>query len=344
LRGKLWHTTLYRMKRILVTGGAGYIGSVLTRKLLKLGYEVIILDAFVYTDIGIRGLRPHSSLHIINADICDVASLKQSLLDIDCVVHLAAIANDPSAELDVALTRRVNLDIYPVLLNAAIKAGVQRLINMSSIGVYGINLNHNVTEEAPLNPLTEYSRCKAKTETIVEQYNSDKFTTVNLRAGTVCGWSPRMRFDLSTNTLTAYAIVNKKLAVWGGEQWRPQIHIDDLTDFLVELLAIPSEKIGGKVFNAAGYNATVMEIAETIKGVLNGELELTRTPARSDERTYHVSSEKLARELNLTSKRNIRDAVVEILAAYQNGLWKNPDDFLYHNVKRIVSMENTVSC
>jgi nucleoside-diphosphate-sugar epimerase len=149
-----------------------------------------------------------------------------------------------------------------------------------------------------------------------------------------------MRFDLSTNTLAAYAIINKKLTVWGGEQKRPQIHIDDITDLIRNLIAVSSEKIGGKIFNAAGNNTTVREIAETIREVMNGDLELISAPPRSDERSYHVSSDKIARELGFTMTKTVRDAVVDIIKAYQNGLWKDPDDSLYHNVKRMRTAES----
>ena len=328
------------MKRILITGGAGYIGSVLTSKLLKLGFEVVVLDAFFYTDIGISALADHPSLRLAPGDIRDLAALQTSLAGVDCVIHLAALANDPSAELDTTITRQINLDSYPVLLEESIRAGVQRFINLSSIAVYGINYDNNVTEDDPLNPLTEYARCKAKSETLVKQYNTDRFTTVSLRCGTVCGWSPRMRFDLCANTLAAYAISQKKLMVWGGAQKRPQIHIDDVTDFLVQLISVPAAKIGGRIFNAAGYNTTVQEIAETIKDVLNGNLELTNGPARNDERTYHVSSERIAGELGFTLKKTIRDAVVDIMKAYQEGRWTNPDDPLYHNIQQMKAMES----
>jgi nucleoside-diphosphate-sugar epimerase len=328
------------MKSILITGGAGYIGSVLAKKLLHHGYEVVILDAFFYTDIGIIEISQHPQLRVVNGDIRDLRSLKQGLAGVDCVIHLAAIANDPSAELDVKLTRQINLETYPVLLAEAIKMGVLRFINLSSIGVYGINWSNNVTERDPLNPLTEYAVCKAKSEAIVQQHNSERLTTVSLRCGTVCGWSPRMRFDLSTNTLTAHAIVNKKLTVWGGEQKRPQIHIDDITDFIRKLLTISPDKIGGKIFNAAGNNATVREIAETINEVMNGDLELINAPPRSDERSYHVSSDKIAKELGFTITKTVRDAVVDIIKAYRSGLWKDPNDSLYHNVKRMRSTES----
>ena len=332
------------MKRVLVTGGAGYIGSVLTRRLLDSGYEVVVLDALIFTDAGVRSLRGHSRLKLVNDDIRNHTSLKASLSGVDGVVHLAAIANDPSAELDPTLTREVNLEIYPALLSAAADAGVSRFINLSSTAVYGINCDRNLTEDDPINPLTEYSVCKAKSESIVKDYNRDSFTTINLRCGTVCGWSPRMRFDLCANTLTAYALVNRKLTVWGGAQQRPQIHIADLADFVVESLTISADKIGGKTFNAAGHNSSVMKIAETIREVMNGDLELNSAPPRVDERSYHVSSEKMARELGFEPQRGIKDAVVEIVEAYQSGQWKDPHDSLYHNVKRMQALEKSVGC
>jgi len=328
------------MKRILITGGAGYIGSLLTGKLLKLGFEVVVLDAFFYTDRGISTLSNQGRLRVIQGDIRDRVALQTSLANVDCVIHLAALANDPSAELNPTLTRQINLDSYPVLLDESLRAGVRRFMNLSSIAVYGINYDNNVTEDDPLNPLTEYARCKAMSEAAVKQFSSDTFTTVSLRCGTVCGWSPRMRFDLCANTLAAYAISRKKLTVWGGGQKRPQIHLDDVTDFIVELMAVPAAKIGGRIFNAAGYNTTVQEIAETIKDVLGGDLELTHGPARNDERTYHVSSERLAKELGFSMKKTIRDAVVEIMNAYRNGWWSNPDDSIYHNVQKMKAMES----
>jgi nucleoside-diphosphate-sugar epimerase len=332
------------MKRILITGGAGYIGSILTSKLLKLGLEVIVLDTFFYTDIGLSTLRDHSLLRVVKGDIRDLSALKTSLRGVNCIIHLAALANDPSAELDPKLTRQINLDSYPALLDEAVAAGVERFINLSSIAVYGINYNDDVTEDDPVNPLTEYARCKALSEAIVKEYNTRKLTTVSLRCGTVCGWSPRMRFDLCTNMLSAYAISNKKLAVWGGDQKRPHIHLADVTDFIIKLVSVSGEKIAGRLFNAAGYNTTVQEIAEIIKDVMNGELELTTAPARNDERSYHVNSDRIVDELGFKMTKTIRDAVVEIVSAYENGLWIEPAAPLYHNVKRMSSMRVTAAC
>jgi len=332
------------MKRILITGGAGYIGSILTNKLLKLGFEVVVLDTFFYTDIGLSNLVNHPLLRVVKGDIRDPGALKTGLTGVNCIIHLAALANDPSAELDLTLTRQINLDSYPALLDEAVSAGVERFINLSSIAVYGINYKEGVTEDDSVNPLTEYARCKALSEAIVKQYNSKTLTTVSLRCGTVCGWSPRMRLDLSTNMLAAHAICNKKLTVWGGDQKRPQIHLDDVTDFIIKLLSVSAEKIGGRLFNAAGYNTTVREIAETIKEVMNGELELTSGPARNDERSYHVNSDRIVNELGFEMTKTIKDAVVEIVRAHENGLWIDPDDVLYHNVKRMSSLRVTTVC
>lgn len=309
----------------------------LTKKLLALDYQVTVLDSFMFTEIGLKDLWQHPRLNIVKADIRDAASLRESMAGVEFVIHLAAIANDPSAELDLQLTRQVNLASYPLLLDQAVKAGVRRFINISSIAVYGINFTNNVTEEDTINPLTEYAACKAKSEEVVKQYNG-KLTTVSLRCGTVCGWSPRMRFDLSANTLTAYAVVKGKLSVWGGNQTRPQIHIQDVTDFIVGLLTVSEESIAGQVFNAAGFNLTVREIAEIIKEEMHGTLELTSAPARSDERSYHVSSEKIVTQLRFNMKKTVRDAVAEIIRAHDQGLWKNPDDPIYHNLQAMQAM------
>lgn len=321
--------------RIMVSGGAGYIGSVLTEKLLEKGYKVVVLDNFTYTDMGIRHIHDHSNLTTINGDIRERKAVEKAMQGVDNVIHLAAIANDPSGELDPRLTQQVNYEVYPMLLEEAKKNGVHRFLNASTFGVYGMKDGINITEQEILNPLKEYSICKAKSEELVREYNSENFATISLRCATVCGWSPRMRFDLIVNTLTAHAIINDKITVWGGEQKRPQIHIDDLTNYFIELIDIPEEKIGGKIYNAGGQNITIMEIAESIRDIMGGNLDIIKAPPRDDERTYHVRSEKIEKELNLVPKKTIKDAIKDIIEAYEAELWKNPYKSLYHNVSRM---------
>jgi nucleoside-diphosphate-sugar epimerase len=144
-----------------------------------------------------------------------------------------------------------------------------------------------------------------------------------------------MRFDLIVNTLTFHGIINNKITVWGGEQKRPQIHIDDITDYLVGLIDMPAKKIGGKIYNAGGQNATILEIAQQVREVMARDIEIVQSPPREDERTYHVSSDRIAQELGLTPKRGIKDAIASIIEAYEQGLWKDPDLSVYHNVKRM---------
>jgi len=245
--------------------------------------------------------------------------------------------------LNPKLTRSINLDPYPSLLEASARAGAQRFINASSISVYGINHSARVTEADAINPLTEYGQCKAESENIVKAANRPGFATVSIRWGTVCGWSTRMRFDLCLNTLTAQAVAKQKLMVWGGAQQRPQVHIDDVTECIAGLLAAPADRIGGRVFNFAGQNLTVKQIGETIKKLLGEGVTLSAGPARADERSYHVSSDRIAAELGFTPQREISDAAGEIIAAYKHGLWSNPDDPLYHNVEQMKLMENALN-
>lgn len=322
-------------KRILVTGGAGYVGSILTEKLLEREYSVVVLDNFAYTDVGIRHLFGHANLAVIEGDIRDGKAVREALNEVECVIHLAAVANDPSGELNPELTRSTNYSAYPVILKLAKKSDVQRFINASTFGVYGIKYEPNVTEDLPPEPLKEYSICKAKSEEVTKEFNSPDFVTTSLRCATVCGWSRRMRFDLIVNTLTYHALLYKKITVLGGDQQRPQIHIQDITDYFMELLTAPAHLIAGEVFNAGGQNASISDIAEAIKEIIGEEIEIEKAPPRDDERSYHVSSEKIVRTLGLRPKKTIHDAVFDIADAYQKGLWVDPLDSIYNNVKRM---------
>jgi nucleoside-diphosphate-sugar epimerase len=325
------------VRNVLVTGGAGYIGSALLPKLIGKGYRVTVLDSLAYSDAGIRPFYEHERFRLIVGDIRDAGKVRVAMEGQHAVVHLAAISNDPSAELDARLTQSVNLEAYAGLLSEAKRAGVRRFINSSSIGVYGINFEKEVTENDSVNPLTEYARCKVESEKLVRAAATDDFVTVSLRCGTVCGWSPRMRFDLSVNTLTAVAMHSPTLTVWGGEQSRPQIHIDDITRYFVELLHLPGEKLNGKIFNAAGQNVTVMQIATAIRDAIGKSLELVSAPPRADERSYRVDSGLIRATLGLFPQLGIKEAIQEIVDAHRRGLWTDHRDPLYNNVGRLLA-------
>jgi len=321
------------VNKILVTGGAGYVGSILVPKLLNQGYAVVVLDTLFFTDIGLRAVKNNPSLKIIEGDIRDENALKATCQGIEAVIHLASISNDPSTDLNPRLTEEVNLEATVKLIKISKQQGVKRFINASTSSVYGIKETPNVTEDLPLDPLTVYSRTKAEAEPHVSAANDNNFTAVNIRPATVMGYSPKMRLDLTVNILTMHALTRGKITVFGGGQKRPNIHIEDITDYYVNLLEIPSEKIGGKTFNAGYENFTVKEIAEMVQETVGKNVDIFVTPS-NDNRSYHISSAKIERELGLKPARTIKDAVLDIKKAAEAGLldWNNVN---FYNVKKM---------
>lgn len=321
-----------KKEKILVTGGAGYVGSVLIPKLIDKDYDVRVLDLMLFGDNGLKDVS--DKCEIIKGDIRDEDTLKESLEGVDKVIHLASISNDPSSDLDQELTKQVNFEATEKLLTLSKQKGVKRFIFASSSSVYGIKEEPNVTEDFSLEPLTIYSKTKAWSEEIVKKANCDNFTTVILRPATVCGYSPRMRLDLTVNILTDHAINREKISVFGGTQKRPNIHINDITDYYVSLLEIPKEKISGETFNAGYENHTVMNIAETVKEVIGKNVKIERTDT-SDNRSYHISSEKIKNILNLKPKKTITDAVTDLKRAFDNNKIPNSSDSIYRNVDKM---------
>lgn len=325
------------IKKILVTGGAGYVGAVLVPKLLNNGFQVIVFDAMFFTDRGLDLLRSNPNLTIIVGDIRDVSSVKETLTDVDAVIHLASISNDPSGDINSKLTIELNFEATVALVKLARKAGVKRFINVSTSSVYGIKEEPNVTEDLSLRPLTIYSKTKADAEPIVMGLGSPEFTVVTIRPATVCGYSPKMRLDLSVNILTMHAITRGIITVFGGKQKRPNIHIDDITDYYVDLLKLPADKINGGIYNASYENYTVMEIAEMVRNIIGPEVKIEVTET-NDNRSYHVSSEKIKRELGLCPKKTIRDAVLDIKDASDKGQidWHDINSYNVKKMKQLI--------
>lgn len=321
----------------MVTGGAGHVGCVLVPKLLRENYRVIVLDTMFFGDEGLKDL-PRENLEIIKGDIRNKELVDRLTRDVDAVIHLAAISNDPSSELDPKLTEEVNYLGTVNLVRTSKENGVKRFINVSTSSVYGIKNEPEVTEDLKLEPLTIYSKTKAWAEEEVKKYNDENFTTVNIRPATVCGYSPRMRLDLVVNILTAHAIMNRKIIVFGGKQKRPNIHIQDITDLYVEMLKYSDEKISGEVFNAGYENHTVMELAEMVREVVGDDVEIEVQPT-NDPRSYHISSEKLTRVTGFKPKRTIRDAIIDVKEAFEDGRISNWKDPKYYNVKRMKEIE-----
>ncbi|OGL53953.1 MAG: UDP-glucose 4-epimerase [Candidatus Schekmanbacteria bacterium RIFCSPLOWO2_12_FULL_38_15] len=325
-------------KKVLVTGGAGYVGAVLVPKLLNKGYCVKVIDLYIYGDDVLDSVKDNPNLKQIKGDIRDDSLLWRELQGVDAVIHLACISNDPSYELNPELGKSINYDAFVSLVDISKKVGVKRFIYASSSSVYGIKEEENVTEDLPLEPLTDYSKYKALCETYLMEQRTPGFVVLVLRPATVCGYSPRLRLDLSVNILTNHAVNKGRIMVFGGEQKRPNIHIGDMTDLYAKTLEYPDDKIDGKIFNAGYDNMKIKEIAQVVRKVVsremnNDRIEVVTTPT-DDNRSYHVSSEKIKRELGFVAKRTVEQAARDLCAAFNAGKIPNPmEDKKYYNIK-----------
>jgi len=320
--------------KVLITGGAGYVGTVLVPQLLNAGHEVTVYDTCYFGNF----LSQHPKLKVMEEDIRNTKKFAESCKGIDTVLHLACISNDPSFELDEDLSKTINYDCFEPLVLAAKNAGVKRFVYASSSSVYGVSDSPDVTEDHPLVPLTLYNKFKGMCEPLLFKHMSDDFVCVTIRPATVCGYSPRMRLDLSVNILTNHAINNRKITVLGGKQLRPNLHVNDMADLYELLLDVADSKIQGQTFNAGYENMSIMDIACTVKKVVEQEIpgnpieiEVAET---NDPRSYHINSQKIEKILGFRPKRTVEDAIRDLCKAFSAGKLPNSmTDERYFNVR-----------
>lgn len=328
-----------RIKKVLVIGGAGYVGSVLIPKLLKKGYKVRIFDLYIYSKSKKLGedifgnLINQKNLEQIKGDVRDAKAIDKAVKGVDAIIHLACISNDPSFDLDPALGKSINYLAFFPFLRAVNKYKTKRLVYASTASVYGVKKEKNVTEDLPLEPLTDYALYKVFCEkAITDHVPLSQTSWVILRPSTVHGYGPRLRLDLSVNILTNHALNKGVITVFGGSQERPNIYIEDVTDLYVKMLKYPDDKIAGKIFNAGNENLSMDEIAQKVKKIVGKHVKIEHTPT-NDLRSYRVSSAKIRRELGWKPKYTVEDGVRSLVEAFAKGSIPKPlDDPRYFNI------------
>ena len=324
------------MKKIFITGGAGYVGSILVPKLLNLGFEVTVLDLMIY---GEEVLSNHERLTKVKGDIRDKILLEKIIPGHDALIHLACISNDPSFELNPSLGKSINLDAFEPIVKISSKNKVNRFIYASSSSVYGIKKEKNVTEDMVLEPLTDYSKFKGDCEKILNSYKSEDFITTTIRPSTVCGYAKRQRLDLVVNILTNHAFHNREIKVFGGDQLRPNVHIEDMVESYLAVLNAETKKINGQIFNVGFKNQSVNELANDVKEVVGDDIKIINTKS-DDNRSYHVSSQKIKDILDFETKHTVKDAVLDLKNAFEKKLLTNTfNDEFFFNIKRMNSIK-----
>jgi nucleoside-diphosphate-sugar epimerase len=324
----------------LVTGGFGYVGARLTPHLLALGHHVRVIDLMLYTDAGLDALKADKSFsqwqnrfELVRGDIRDPQAVARAVAGVDTVIHLAAISNDPTGDIDETLTRQVNFDAIGLLLARARAAGVKRFINASSSSVFGVRDVADINESLEPEPITFYSKYKMLSEWLVTAAASPEFCAVNIRPATICGYSPRQRFDLTVNKLTADALRKRIITVHGGEQRRPNVGMTDMVNLYGLLVETDARKLNGRTFNFGFENLKVIEIARVIQAELkdlNVQIKVTDT---LDKRDYHISSAKILRELGYQPVSSIRAEVANLRQALEGGAFPDIDAPEHYNMK-----------
>ena len=298
---------------VLLTGGCGYKGTVLVPKLLAAGHTVSVLDAMWFGNY----LAPHQKLTVVKGDVRNIDAIP--LHDVDCIIHLSSIANDPCGDLNPKLTWEVSALATMQLADKAKRMGVKRFIYASSGSVYGVKEEDQVIEELELKPISEYNKTKMVGERVLLSYQNDMIVQI-VRPATVCGYSPRMRLDVSVNLLTMQALSKGKITVFGGSQVRPNIHIDDITDVYLHLIDHP--EVTG-VYNAGFENISIMDIAKLVTKYIPVEIAVTES---NDPRSYRINSDKLL-ATGYKPKKTVEDAIREIIEQYRARALKDEDHF-----------------
>ena len=332
-----------RIHHVLIIGGAGYIGSVLCQQMLSRGYSVRVLDALLYGRESLASLRNHPRFRLVEGDSRDISAVFEAMLDMDAVVHLGELVGDPACALDTELTMEINLAATRMVAEAARGCGVRRFVYASSCSVYGAG-GSILDERSALAPVSLYARAKIASERALRALDGPGFHPVILRFATVYGISPRPRFDLVINILTARAVRDGEITIYGGDQWRPFVHVADVTQAIIRCLEAPLDNIKGQVFNVGSddQNYTIAHVGELIHHLIPAA-QLVNQRDDTDRRDYHVSFAKIRRELAFEPQYTVEDGVREIEAALREGRIGDYRDDRYSNYKTLRDPSNHLS-
>lgn len=322
-----------KVEKVLVTGGGGYIGSVLVRNLLKRGYKVKVLDLFIYGRDSLQELNdPH--LEIIHGDTRHVETLTNSISDVDAVIHLAELVGDPACALSPKITQDINYLATMLVASVCKYYQVNRLIYTSSCSVYGGSGSEQLlSEDSATNPISLYARMKLNSENILREMSDENFLPTILRLSTVYGYSPRPRFDLVVNTLTAKAITEGEITIFGGDQWRPNVHVADVAKAIILVLEADLNKVGNQVFNVGheSQNYILNQLGQLIREEIPSA-KLIVEDRKIDKRNYKASFRKIAKVLNYAPDYDIKQGVRELVDAFKKGKIKDYKDPIFSNV------------
>lgn len=314
---------------VLVTGGAGYLGSVLVSKLLEENHKVRVLDALMFGGESILPFIYNKSFEFIRGDIRNKETVSKSLEDIDCVFHLAALVGEPACSVNAKLTEQINHESAVLVGKIAQEKGVKRFIFTSTCSNYGIsNLDELATEESPLNPLSLYAETKIATEKDLLGLSDEKFTVCILRLATIFGLSPRMRFNLLINEIVREAYVKKRILLYKEDAWRPYAHTEDAADSLISILNADSKKINHEIFNVGTENYQKKELVNLVKKYVP-DLIIDRQGGLPDNRDYKVSFEKIKKVIGFIPRRKVTDGIDELFWAVKNNVFSNLYDERY---------------
>lgn len=322
--------------KVLIVGGAGYLGSVLSRLLLSKGYRVRVLDSLLFGEEPIKELATNSYFELIKGDVRNIQTLHKSLYGVDAVIHLAAIVGDPASQKFPQDTIGVNYLASMTLALACKYYQINKFIFASTCSVYGVGAN-KLDEQSPLNPVSLYARTKIESEKGILSLADDNFRPVIMRMSTLYGPSPRMRFDLVVNTFAKMAATEGRIVIFGGNQWRPLLHVSDAAQAYLQALENPLPHLGNLVFNVGTdeQNFTIAEIGQLVKTVLPETKVITKKQDKNtniDKRTYQVSFKKIEKELSFKANNTVSEALLAIYDSIITGKIKDPTNDNYYNV------------